>query len=285
MDSILTTILNGVSLAAVLILISLGLAIIFGLRGVINLAHGEFFMLGAYTVWYTENIGLPPFWVGFVLAPVMTGLLGWLIERGFIRFLYHRPIETLLGTWGISIVLRELIRIVIGPEHRYATQPIVGQLEIGEFSYPLYRIAIIIFTLVVVGLIGYLFTRTDFGLRVQATISDRAMAEAVGINAARIDQAVFVLGAGLAGLAGAVMSPVVAINPNMGLDYFAQTFLVVIIGGLGQLLGVVGGGTLIGMLEAGFSAFLKPIVAQVIVLTLAIVAIRLRPQGLFGKAP
>ncbi|GIK41981.1 MAG: branched-chain amino acid ABC transporter permease [Chloroflexota bacterium] len=285
MDSILTTLLNGISLAAVLILISLGLAIIFGLRGVINLAHGEFFMLGAYTVWYTENVGLPPFWMGFILAPVVTGLLGWLIERGFIRFLYHRPIETLLGTWGISIVLRELIRIVIGPEHRYATQPIVGQLQMFGFSYPLYRIAIILFTLVVVGLVGYLFTRTDFGLRVQATISDRAMAEALGINASRIDQAVFVLGAGLAGLAGAVMSPVIAINPNMGLDYFAQTFLVVIIGGLGQLLGVVGGGVLIGMLEAGFSAFLKPIVAQVIVLALAVIAIRLRPQGLFGKAP
>jgi branched-chain amino acid transport system permease protein/urea transport system permease protein len=225
------------------------------------------------------------FWIGFILAPVVTGLLGWLIERGFIRFLYHRPIETLLGTWGISIVLRELIRIVIGPEHRYATQPIVGQLQMFGFSYPLYRIAIILFTLVVVGLVGYLFTRTDFGLRVQATISDRAMAEALGINASRIDQAVFVLGAGLAGLAGAVMSPVIAINPNMGLDYFAQTFLVVIIGGLGQLLGVVGGGVLIGMLEAGFSAFLKPIVAQVIVLALAVIAIRLRPQGLFGKAP
>ena len=284
MDSVLTTILNGISLASVLILISLGLAIIFGLRGVINLAHGEFFMLGAYTVWLTENIGLPPFWVGFILAPFVTGLLGWIIERGFIRFLYHRPIETLLGTWGISIVLRELIRIIIGPEHRYATQPIVGQLEILGFSYPLYRIAIIIFTAVVLGLVGYLFTRTDFGLRVRAAISDRAMAEAVGINASRIDQAVFVLGAGLAGLAGAVMSPVIAINPNMGLDYFAQTFLVVIIGGLGQLFGVVGGGALIGMLEAGFSAFLKPIVAQIIVLALAIIAIRLRPQGLFGKA-
>lgn len=285
MDAILTTILNGISLAAVLILISLGLAIIFGLRGVINVAHGEFFMLGAYTVWSTEQLGLPPFWAGFILAPVVTGSLGWLIERCFIRFLYHRPIETLLGTWGISIVLRELIRIMIGPEHRYATQPIVGQLEFLGFSYPLYRIAIILFTTIVVVLIGYLFTRTDFGLCVQATISDRAMAEALGINASWIDQAVFVLGAGLAGLAGAVMSPVIAINPNMGLDYFAQTFLVVIIGGLGQLFGVVGGGALIGMLEAGYSAFLKPIIAQVIVLVLAIIVIRLRPQGLFGKAP
>jgi branched-chain amino acid transport system permease protein/urea transport system permease protein len=285
MDSILITTLNGISLAAVLILISLGLAIIFGLRGVINLAHGEFFMLGAYAVWYTENIGLPPFWIGFILAPLVTGLLGWLVERGFIRFLYHRPIETLLGTWGISIVLRELVRIVIGPEHRYATQPIVGQLQMFGFSYPLYRIAITLFTLVVVGLVGYLFTRTSFGLRVKATISDRAMAEALGINTGRIDQAVFVLGAALAGLAGAVMSPVIAINPNMGLDFFAQTFLVVIVGGLGQLFGVVGGGLLIGMLQAGFSAFLKPIVAQIIVLVLAIIAIRLRPQGLFGKAP
>lgn len=279
---IVTTILNGVSLAAVLILISLGLAIIFGLRGVINLAHGELFMLGAYTVWFTESKGLPPFWVGFLLAPLVTALVGWVIERSFIRFLYHRPIETLLGTWGVSIVLRELVRILIGPEHRYATQPITGQFQLLGFSYPLYRIAIIVFTAVVVGGVVYLFTRTDFGLRVRATIADRSIAEAVGINTASVDQMVFVLGAALAGLAGAVMSPVIAINPNMGLDYFARTFLVVILGGVGNILGTIGGGSLIGLSEAGFSAFAKPIVAQIIVLALAILAIRLRPQGLFG---
>ena len=284
LNFVLTSVLNGVSLAAVLILISLGLAIIFGLRGVINLAHGEFFMLGAYTVWVTENAGLPPFWAGFVLAPLVTALAGWIIERSFIQFLYRRPIETLLGTWGVSIVLRELVRIVIGPEHHYATQPITGQFELLGFSYPLYRIAIILFTAAVVALMVYLFAHTDFGLRVKATISDRGMAEAVGINTSRVDQMVFVLGAGLAGLAGAVMSPVVAINPNMGLDYFARTFLVVIIGGIGSMLGVLGGGSLIGMLEAGLSAFLKPIVAQVIVLVMAILVIRLRPQGIFGKA-
>ncbi|MER3457349.1 MAG: urea ABC transporter permease subunit UrtB [Chloroflexota bacterium] len=279
---IVTTILNGVSLTAVLILISLGLAIIFGLRGVINLAHGELFMLGAYTVWFTESKGLPPFWVGFLLAPLVTALVGWVIERSFIRFLYHRPIETLLGTWGVSIVLRELVRILIGPEHRYATQPITGQFQLLGFSYPLYRIAIIVFTAVVVGGVVYLFTRTDFGLRVRATIADRSIAEAVGINTASVDQMVFVLGAALAGLAGAVMSPVIAINPNMGLDYFARTFLVVILGGVGNILGTIGGGSLIGLSEAGFSAFVKPIVAQIIVLALAILAIRLRPQGLFG---
>ncbi len=284
MDNVLTVVLNGVSLAAVLVLISLGLAVIFGLRGIINLAHGEFFMLGAYTVWMTEQLGMPPFWAGFVLAPLLVAGVGWIIERSFIRFLYERPIETLLGTWGVSIVLRELVRITIGPEHRYATQPITGQLEWLGVSYPLYRIAIIIFTAVVVSAVIYLFTHTDFGLRVQATIRDRGMAEAVGINTSHVDQIVFVLGAGLAGLAGAVMSPVVAINPNMGLDYFALTFLVVIIGGIGNIMGVVGGGTLIGMFQAGFAAFLKPVVAQVIVLTLAILVIRLRPRGLFGRA-
>lgn len=283
MDAVLTTVLNGVSLAAVLILISLGLTVIFGLRGVINLAHGEFFMLGAYTVWLTEDMGLPPFWIGLLLAPLVVAVIGWIIERGFIRFLYERPLETLLGTWGVSIVLRELVRIVIGPEHRYATQPITGQFTLLGFSYPLYRIAIILFTALIVALMIYLFTRTDFGLQVQATIRDRGMAEAVGIDTARVDQAVFALGAGLAGVAGAVMSPVVAINPNMGLDYFARTFLVVIIGGLGQVLGVVASGSLLGMLEAGFASALKPVLAQVIVLVIAVVIVRLRPQGLFGS--
>lgn len=284
MELFFTTLLNGASLASVLILVSLGLAVIFGLRGVINLAHGEFFMLGAYTVWVTEQLGLPPFWAGFVLAPLVVAAFGWVIERGFIRFLYHRPIETLLGTWGVSIVLRELVRIVVGPEHRYATQPFTGELHFLGISYPLYRLLIILFTAIVVTAVVYLFTRTDFGLRVRATIQDRQMAEAVGINTARADQMVFVLGAALAGVAGAVMSPVVAINPNMGLDYFTRTFLVVIIGGIGSLFGVIGGGTLIGMFEAGLSAFLKPIVAQVIVLALAIALIRVRPQGIFGKA-
>jgi branched-chain amino acid transport system permease protein/urea transport system permease protein len=284
MNSIVVTVLNGVSLASVLILISLGLAVIFGLRGVINLAHGEFFMLGAYTVWITEVLHLPPFWVGFVLAPFVTGLIGWLIERGFIRFLYRRPLDTLLGTWGVSIVLRELVRIVAGPEYRYATQPITGQFQMLGFSYPLYRMTIIAFTAVVVTGVILLFRRTDFGLRVQATIADRNMAEAVGINTARVDQVVFVLGAALAGLAGAVMSPVSVISPNMGLDYFTRTFLVVILGGIGNMLGVLGGGMLIGTMEALLSAALKPIVAQIIVLAFAILVIRLRPQGLFGKA-
>ncbi len=283
MELAFTTLLNGLSLAAVLVLISLGLAVIFGLRGVINLAHGEFFMLGAYTVWLTETAGLPPFWVGFVIAPFAVGFVGWLIERSFIRFLYERPLETLLGTWGVSIVLRELIRIIVGPEHRYATQPITGQITFLNLSYPLYRISIILFTAAVVAIMLFIFRQTSFGLQVQATIRDRGMAEAVGINTSRVDQTVFALGAGLAGLAGAVMSPVIAINPNMGLDYFSRTFLVVIIGGLGQVLGTVGGGMLIGMLEAGFAAFLKPVVAQVFVLILAIVAVRLRPQGLFGS--
>lgn len=283
MEAILTTILNGVTLSAVLILISLGLAIIFGLRGVINLAHGEFFMIGAYTVWATENFGLPPFWVGLLLAPLLVALIGWLIERSYIRFLYDRPLDTLLGTWGISIILRELIRIIVGPEHRYATQPITGQLQIGNFSYPLYRASIIVFTFVVLAVVFYLFTRTDFGLKVQATIRDRQMASAVGINTSHVDQVVFAFGAGLAGLAGAVMSPVIAINPNMGLDYFAQTFLVVILGGAGQILGVLGGGATIGMTQAGLSAFLKPVVAQALVLVVTIGLIRLYPQGLFGR--
>ena len=278
------TLLNGVSLAAVLILISMGLAIIFGLRGVINLAHGELFMLGAYTVWYTEDIGLPPFWAGVILAPILVGLVGWGIERGLVRFLYDRPLETLLGTWGVSIVLRELVRIVIGPEHRYATQPITGLVRIFDTPYPRYRIATIIFTFIISALVLYLFTRTGFGLRVKATISDRRMAEAVGINTSRVDQTVFVLGSGLAGLAGAVMSPVVAINPNMGLDYFAMTFLVVIIGGVGSIFGVLAGGSFIGLSQAELAAHMKPVEAQVVVLAIAILIIRFRPQGLFGKA-
>ena len=153
----------------------------------------------------------------------------------------------------------------------------------GTVSVPVSRAAMIVFATIVLVVVLYVFARTDFGLKVQATIRDRQMASAVGINTSHIDQAVFAFGAGLAGLAGAVMSPVIAINPNMGLDYFAQTFLVVILGGAGRILGVLGGGATIGMTQAGLSAVLKPVVAQALVLVVTIGLIRLYPQGLFGR--
>jgi branched-chain amino acid transport system permease protein/urea transport system permease protein len=278
------TILNAISISMILILISLGLAIIFGLRGIINLAHTEFFMLGAYVVVLADQIGLPVFWAGLVLSPIAVGFVGWLIERSLIRFLYERPIETLLGTWGVSLVLKEGVKLVLGPQQRYTMQPFSGSWTVLGVNYPIYRIFIIFVTLVVICAMVYLFLRTDFGLRTRAVIANREMASAVGINTSLIDQSIFALGAGLAGLAGAIMSPVVAVNPNMGLEYFARTFFAVIVGGVNNVFGVLVGGAIIGSGEAFLSAAFRPVVAQILVLVLSIVVVRVRPQGVVGKS-
>jgi len=284
MNLLIVTSLNALSLSMVVILISLGLAIIFGLRGIINLAHTEFFMLGAYVVVLADSLGLPTFWAGLLFAPLVVGAVGWLIERSLIRFLYDRPLETLLGTWGVSLILKELVKLVLGPQQRYTMQPFSGSVSVLGVNYPIYRFFIVGVTLAVIGAMLYLFLKTDFGLRTRAVITNREMAAAVGINTSAIDQLVFALGAGLAGIAGAIMSPVVAVNPNMGMEYFARTFFAVIVGGVSNIFGVLAGGGITGVGEAFLSAQFRPVVAQILVLLLAIVVVRLRPQGVVGKS-
>jgi branched-chain amino acid transport system permease protein/urea transport system permease protein len=284
MNLLIVTTLNALSLSMIVILISLGLAIIFGLRGIINLAHTEFFMLGAYVVVLADSLGLPTFWAGLLLAPLVVGAIGWLIERSLIRFLYDRPLETLLGTWGVSLILKEVVKLVLGPQQRYTMQPFSGSVAVLGVNYPIYRFFIVAVTLLVIGAMIFLFLKTDFGLRTRAVITNREMAAAVGINTSAIDQLVFALGAGLAGIAGAIMSPVVAVNPNMGMEYFARTFFAVIVGGVNNIFGVLAGGGIMGVGEAYLSAEFRPVVAQILVLLLAIVVVRLRPQGVVGKS-
>jgi branched-chain amino acid transport system permease protein/urea transport system permease protein len=282
MDSLLVTLLNGISLTMVLLLISLGLAIIFGLRGVINLAHGEFFMLGAYAM-VLANQFLPDFWGGLIVAPLLVALIGWAVERGMIRFLYERPLDTLLATWGLSIVLRELIKNTVGAGYQYTRAPFTGQAHFLGIEYPVYRLFIIGFSSLVLAVVFYLFLRTDLGMQIRAAIANRDMAASLGIRTERLDQFVFALGAGLAGLAGAVMSPVITLHPEMGLDFFAQTFFVVIIGGIGSLWGMIPSAAIIGGAVVVMSTYIRPIVAQILVLSLAILVIRVRPRGLFQR--
>jgi branched-chain amino acid transport system permease protein/urea transport system permease protein len=279
-----TTLLNGLSLASVLALVAIGLAIIFGLMRVVNLAHGEMFILGSYTVLalYGTTGSL---WWGVVLAPFVVGAAGWLIERSVIRPLYRRPLDTLVATWGLSIVIRELLKIVFGAGSRNLPLPITATVRIGSTTYPGYRIFLIGLAVAVMGLVLWVFSRTEFGLKVRAVIQNREMASAMGIDATRIDQIVFGLGAALAGFAGAVMTPLVTLNPNVGLFFLAQSFLVVIVGGVGSLLGTVIGAVMIGMGSAVISVAATPVIAEVALFLLAIVLIRIRPSGLLGGAP
>jgi urea transport system permease protein len=277
-----TTFLNGLTLAAVLALVAIGLAIIFGLMRVINLAHGEMFILGSYSVvgfWEaTDSV-----WLGIVAAPIIVGLFGWLVERAMIRRLYHRPLDTLVATWGLGIVIREVLKILFGAGSLNLPFPFTGAFSVGGTTYPAYRIFLIALSVVVMAAVLWLFTRTDFGLKVSAVIQQRDMAMAMGIDAQRIDQIVFAVGAGLAGLAGAVMTPLITLNPEVGLFFLARSFLVVIVGGVGSLLGTVLGSAIIGTGEAFLSAYARPVFAQIVLFVLAIVIIRIRPTGLFAR--
>lgn len=274
--------MNGLMLASSLALVALGLGIIFGLLGVINLAHGELFIIGGYTSFaaYTATGNM---WVGFLMAPLVVAAVGLLLDRGLLRFLYERPLDTLVVTWGLSIVLREVLKLVFGPASRNLPSPISGQLSILGVAYPRYRVFVIVASAVVLLLTLWVFSRTTFGWKVRAVIQNRPMAEAMGINSNRIDAAVFALGAALAGVAGALLTPMLSLQPDVGLIYLARSFLVVIVGGVGSLLGTVGGAGVIGGGEAIISFFTRPILAQSLLFLLAIVLIRFRPEGLFGR--
>jgi branched-chain amino acid transport system permease protein/urea transport system permease protein len=279
--SLLTQFLNGATLVSVLILISMGLAIIFGVMGVINLAHGEFFILGSYTVIGADALGLSP-WLGIALAPVVVGLFGGLVERSIIRFLYRRPLETLLATWGLSIVIRQLVRLVFGVGYRASPHPLLGDLTVLGFAYPLYRVFLIAACVVVIALTFHVFYRTDFGVKIRAITQDVEMASALAINTSRMYLGTFVLGSALAGLAGALMTPEITISPEAGVNFLARSFFVVILGGIGSLGGVLGGGLVVGELETFLSYLISATTAQAIVLVIAIVIIRFRPRGIFG---
>jgi branched-chain amino acid transport system permease protein/urea transport system permease protein len=274
--------LNALSIATILILVSLGLAVIFGMLGIINLAHGEFFMLGAYCVATAVAAGLSPWW-GIAAAPLVVGAVGVAAERLVIRPLYRRPLDTLLATWGLSIVIRQVVRLVYGSGQMMAESVIVGSTDLFGVRYPTYRLFIIVVTAAVVAACFHLYFRSDFGLRIRMVIANRAMAGALGVNTHATDMAAFGIAAALVGFAGAIMSPLVVINPEMGLEYLSRAFIVVIIGGVGHLWGVVAGGAVIGGAEAALSFWLRPVVAQILVVVLAVIVIRLRPQGITGS--
>jgi urea transport system permease protein len=276
------TLLNGLMLASSLALVALGLAIIFGLLGIINLAHGELFIIGAYTVVAVQGATDSP-WLGILAAPVVVGALGLLLDRGLLRLLYERPLDTLVVTWGMSIVLREVLKLIFGPETQNVPSPITGQVALFQTTYPAYRVFLIVACALVLAAVLAFFSRTAFGWKVRAVIQNRQMAEAMGIDSHRIDAAVFAIGAALAGLAGALMAPLLAVKPEVGLFFLARSFLVVIVGGVGSLLGTVGGAGVIGGGEAAISYFTRPILAQSLLFLLAILLIRARPEGLFPQ--
>ncbi|HQT78425.1 MAG: urea ABC transporter permease subunit UrtB [Rhodospirillales bacterium 20-64-7] len=283
MIELLNQILNGLSIASILLLVSLGLAIIYGAMGVINLAHGDFLMLGAYAVWFLQStfgIGLLPC-LGLVF--VIVGIVGWVVERTLIRHLYGRPLDTLLATWGIGIILQQGIRLSAGAELRYVKMPayLINPVKLLGTDVSAYRLTIFGVTLALLVATYMLIFRSNFGMRLRAVTQNAEIARCFGINVSQVYALTFAYGAGLAGLAGALVSPLKSVSPDMGTGFVVDAFLVVVMGGVQSLFGTVASAGILGQLSTWFAFVSNDTLARALVFTLVLVMIRFRPQGLF----
>jgi urea transport system permease protein len=284
---------TGLSLGSILLLAALGLAIIYGVMGVINMAHGELLMVGAYTTYFTQSLfrtWLPDYLDWYVLAAipaafVSAALVGMLLERVVIRHLYGRPLETLLATWGLSLILIQAARVLFGAQNVEVANPawMSGGVEVmAGLILPWNRIVIVGFTLFVLALVWALMQRTRLGLFVRAVTQNRPMAGCVGVPTARIDTLAFGLGAGIAGLGGVALSQIANVGPDMGQGYIVDSFMVVVLGGVGQLAGAVWAALGLGVVTKFLEGWAGAVIAKIVVLIIVIVFIQKRPQGLFA---
>jgi urea transport system permease protein len=283
-QALISQMMIGVSVAAILAIAAIGLAIIFGVAGVINMAHGQFIMVGAYTAAVVGQLGGNTF-IAIPVAFAVVALLGLVVERGIIQWIYERPLETLLATWGVGIILEVLMKVIFGPELYYVGAPKVldgGMRLIGRLPYPYYRMFLIAMAIVMVAFTLWLIYRTDFGLKVRAVRRNRLMSEALGIDTARIDMLIFMYGSGLAGIAGAVLAPIKSVSTTMGFSYAVGSYMVLVLGGVGNLLGVPTGAFLIGVGETLLAFKYNSVIGQLLVFVAIVIAIRVFPRGIFG---
>lgn len=282
----------GLSLGSILMLAAIGLAITYGLLGVINMAHGEMIMIGAYATYATQSVfrSLWPegvAWYPVVALPVaflVAAGVGVVIERTVIRWLYGRPLETLLATWGVSLILIQSVRQLFGPQNVEIENPpwLSGGLQFGQLVLPYNRIAIIVFALLVLVAVAGVLRYTRLGLFVRGVTQNRSMASAVGVPTDRVDMLAFGLGSGIAGLAGVALSQVGNVGPELGQAYVIDSFIVVVLGGVGQLLGTVVAGFGLGVTNKLLEPWLGAVIAKILILALIIAFIQKRPSGLFA---
>ncbi|GGF94223.1 urea ABC transporter permease subunit UrtB [Paenibacillus abyssi] len=272
---------DGISVSGILLLIALGLGITFGVMKVINMAHGELIMIGAYTSYVISTLADLPFIVAMAAAFVVTAIVGALMEVLIIRRLYGRPLETLLATFGISIILQQLVRIIFGPAGKSVSNPFNGALNIGSVYIPYLRLFIVGFAIMLVLITAYVLFRTKFGMLVRTVSQNRSMSDCLGINTPRIDMLTFAFGAGLTGIAGAVLAPLKNVAPTMGMDYLIDSFMTVVLGGVGSLLGTSLGSIVMGEANQLLTVFGGETGAKIIVFLLVIIVIRYKPEGLF----
>ena len=285
---------QGLSLGSILLLAAIGLAITFGVMGVINMAHGEMIMIGAYVAYVVQQFFrdyLPPGVIdGYLIVAVpvaflFAGLLGVVLERCLIRFLYGRPLETLLATWGVSLVMQQAVRSVFGSPNKEVSNPswMTGGFDpVGGFTVTWNRVYIIGFCLVVLGALALILNRTGFGLQMRAVTQNREMARAMGIRTARIDALTFGLGSGIAGMAGVALSQIGNVSSNLGQIYIVDSFLVVVFGGVGNLMGTLVGALSLGVVNKLLEPVAGAILGKIVVLVAIILFIQRRPRGLFA---
>jgi urea transport system permease protein len=282
----------GMSLGSVLLLAAIGLAITFGVMGIINMAHGEMVMLGAYSTYVVQDVIRDAYpglfdWSLAIALPVaflVTGAVGLIIERGVIRFLYGRPLETLLATWGISLILQQLVRTIFGPTNQEVGNPswMAGSFPLGGMTITWNRLWIVVFSLSVFFALLVLMKRSAYGLQMRAVTQNRRMASSMGIRTPWVDALTFALGSGIAGIAGVALSQIDNVSPNLGQSYIIDSFMVVVFGGVGNLWGTLVGALSLGILNKFLEPTVGAVLGKILVLVLIILFIQKRPRGLFA---
>jgi urea transport system permease protein len=285
-DVLVTQVFNGLSGGSILLLAALGLALTFGQMGVINMAHGEFIMAGAYTAYVTQNVlgsaGLSLV-VSLPIAFAVGGVLGVVLEATLLRRMYHRPLDTLLVTWGVSLVLQQLARDVFGTAGVDVPAPgwLSGPIELLGFSFPRTRLFILLLAVAAFVALAAALRWTALGRRIRATVQNRPLAETSGISTRATDRLTFFIGSGLAGVAGVALTLMGSISPNLGTSYIVDAFLVVVVGGIGQIRGAVIAAFLLGVAQSWIEYSTTASIAKVLVFALIVAFLQVRPQGIF----
>jgi branched-chain amino acid transport system permease protein len=281
MENLIVALFEILSFGAIVVLVVLGLGIIASMMGIFNFAQGEFVLLGAYVTYIVHSAGAPV-WVGMLAAPFAVGALGFVLERTIVRRFYAAPIVAMLGTYALGLIIREIVRGLIGGLYISVPEPLGGSVNLGAMHFSSWRLVIILITALVMIGSYLLLARTAFGLRIRASLENPALARASGISTNAIYGATFAFGAALAGLAGALIVPVFSLFADLGLRFLIQGFVAVMVGGVGSFAGPVAGAGVIGTLSAALPWIIPPVIADVLVFVLAIIFIKFRPQGLIS---
>jgi len=279
MSTALSVLVDSTLITFVFALAALGLAVVFGLMGVINMGHGAMLTLGAYFTWFATTSGVP-FMPSVLIAAIGVGGIGFALEHFVIRYFYDRPFETLLLTWGFFLITTEVIKIVFGTDLRTVENPLPGAIDLGGVVLPGYKSVVALISLLILVALALLLFKTTLGIKIRALVQNAEVASLLGLDIGLTYKIVFVTGAFIAGLAGALISPMLSVDPYIGNIFLVRSFFVVIVGGIGQVLGgTLIGSFLIGGSETLFALFSGQVMAQTIVFALAIVVLRFRPAG------